>query len=204
MRQLGALIAGKKFGERHFYMKQKQQAGFSLIEVIIAMIILLVGILATISALSFSIFSIQDSEQRSVSKEVTRSTLETVFSMRDLLAFNQQAGLASYNWNSIKVKNGSNGGIFLDGWNPIRESPGADGIFGTDDDACSGTGSCVVGASANDSPVLPGYQRKIEIVDIVQNGIVRKRRITVRVRYIIGQLQREESKSTIIADLALA
>lgn len=187
-----------------FYMKQKQQAGFSLVEVIIAMIILLVGILATISALSFSIFSIQDSEQRSVSKEVTRSTLETVFSMRDLLAFNQQAGLSAYNWNSIKVKNGSNGGIFLDGWNPIRESPGADGIFGTGDDACSGTGTCVVGATVNNSPVLSGYQRKIEIEDIVQNGVVKKRRITVRVRYIIGQLQREESKSTIIADLALA
>lgn len=185
-------------------MKQKNQAGFSLIEAIIAMVILLVGILATISALSFSIFSIQDSEQRAVSKEITRSTLETVFSMRDLLAFNQQSGGAAYNWDSIKIKNGSNGGIFTDGWNPIRESPGVDGIFGTDDDACAGPGDCGSGATINDSAILPGYERKIEIDDIVENGVVRKRRITVRVRYIIGQLQREESKSTIIADLALA
>lgn len=185
-------------------MNQKKQDGFSLVEAIIAMVILLIGILATISALSFSIFSIQDSEQRSVSKEITRSTLETVFSMRDLLAFNQQAGGTAYNWDSIKVKSGSNGGIFLDGWTPIRDSPGTDGIFGTADDACSGAGSCVVGSTTNNSAVLPGYERKIEIEDIVQNGVVRKRLITVRVRYIIGQLQREESKSTIIANLALA
>lgn len=185
-------------------MDKKKQDGFSLVEAIIAMIILLIGILATISALSFSIFSIQDSEQRSISKEITRSTLETVFSMRDLLAFNQQAGVTAYNWNSIKIKSGSNGGIFLDGWTPIRENPGTDGIFGTDDDACSGTGTCVVGSTTNNSAIMPGYERKIEIEDIVQNGVVRKRRITVRVRYIVGQLLREESKSTIIADLALA
>lgn len=185
-------------------MDKQKQDGFSLVEATIAMVILLVGILATISALSFSIFSIQDSEQRSVSKEITRSTLETVFSMRDLLAFNQQAGGTAYNWDSIKIKSGSNGGIFLDGWNPIRENPGTDGIFGTADDACSGPNSCVVGSTVNDSAILTGFERKIEIDDIVQNGVVRKRRITVRVRYIIGQLLREESKSTIIADLALA
>lgn len=185
-------------------MNKKKQAGFSLVESIIAMVILLIGILATISALSFSLFSIQDSEQRSVSKEVTRSTLETVFSIRDLLAFNQQAGGASYSWSSIQVANGSNGGVFLDGWKPIRENPGADGVFGTADDACSGTAGCVVGSTTNNSPILPGYERKIEIEDIVQNGVVRKRRITVRVRYIVGQLQREESKSTIIADIPVA
>lgn len=182
--------------------RKKQQNGFSLVEVIIAMVILLVGILATISALSFSLFSIQDSEQRSMAKEITRSTLETIFSMRDLRAFNQQAGVPDYSWDLIKIKTASNTGIFPDGWNTVRENPGADGVFGTADDACAGINPCA-GGSANSNPVVAGYERKIEIDDIAEGNVVRKRRITVRVRYISGRLAREENKSTIIADLVL-
>lgn len=185
-------------------MKLKKETGFSLIETVIALVVLLVGILGTISALSFSIFSVQDSEKRSLSKEHARSTLETVFSVRDLLAFDDAVGGASYSWASIQVINGSNGGIFLDGWKPIRESPGADGIFGTADDACAAGSSCVVNGTTNSSAVVSGYERKIEIFDITENGVVRKRRVTVRIRYFVGSLLREETESTIMANLPVS
>lgn len=182
-------------------MKLKKETGFSLIETVIALVILMIGILGTVSALSFSIFSMQDSEKRSLSKEIARSTMETIFSVRDLLAFDDAAGGASYNWASIQVLSGSNGGIFLDGWNPIRESPGDDGIFGTADDACAVGNPCVVGTTTNSSAVVSGYERKIEIYDITENGVTRKRRVTVRVRYFVGSLLREETESTIMANL---
>lgn len=182
---------------------EKKNKGFSLIEVLIAMVILLVGILATLSALSFGILSMESSEKRSISKEAARSTMETVFSMRDLLAFDAQVGGTTYNWDAIQIKNGNNGGIFLDGWRPIRESPGADGIFGTDDDSCAAGASCGSGANVNNSAVTPGYERKIEISDITENGVVRKRIMTVRIKYFVGQLLTEEVESTILANYPL-
>ena len=159
-------------------MKLKKETGFSLIETIIALVILMVGILGTISALSFSIFSVQDSEKRSMSKEIARSTMETIFSTRDLQAFDDSPGGALYTWASIQVLSGTNGGIFIDGWKPVRENPGADGIFGTADDTCAVGVPCIINGTTNSSAVVSGYERKIEIFDITENGVTRKRRIT--------------------------
>jgi prepilin-type N-terminal cleavage/methylation domain-containing protein len=186
---------------RNNFMKQiKKESGFSLIETIMALVILLIGILSTMTAISFSVLSMQESEKRVLSKEIARSTMETIFSIRDLLAFDPQVGDV-YNWNAIQVLSGSNGGIFLSGWNPVRENPGDDGIFGTADDACAAANACVVGTYTNSSAVIPGYERQIEVFDITENGVVRKRRITVSVRYFVGQLQRTEVESTIVANL---
>lgn len=182
-------------------MNQIKESGFSLIETIIALVILMVGILATLSAISFSIFYVQESEKVTFAKEYARSTMETIFSIRDLQLFDSNIADGTYKWDRIVMKSDNNSGIFLSGWNPIRENPGADGIYGTSDDACSGAGACVVGGTTNNSAVVPDYQRKIEITDINENGIVRKRYIVVRVRYWVGIKEREITESTIIANL---
>jgi type II secretory pathway pseudopilin PulG len=182
-------------------MKQgKFEAGFSLVETIIALVILLVGILSTFTAISFGVLSMQESEKRSLAKEVARSTMETIFSIRDLQAFDPQTG-ESYSWNTIQNTSGANGGVFLNGWTPIRENPGDDGIFGTADDSCAAPNPCVVSGYTNNSAIISGLQRKIEVADLVENNVVRKRQITVRVRYFVGQLQREETEATIVANL---
>jgi Prokaryotic N-terminal methylation motif len=181
-------------------MKQnKNESGVSLIEVTIAMVIMLVGILGSLSAITSSVFSMQSSEKRTISKEVVRSSMETIFSIRDLLAFDAQVGGTQYSWTALQST--TNGGIFLSGWRPIRENPGNDGIFGTADDACPAPNACVVNSITNNSPVQNGFERKIDIDPITENGIVRKRLFTISVRYYIGSLQREESQSTIIANL---
>jgi len=188
------------FGNNNF-MKQKQhEKGFSLIETMIALVILLVGILSTLQAISFGMLYVQEIEKRGFAKEVARSTMETIFSIRDLQAFDPQNG-AVYNWNTVQVQSGSNGGVFLEGWKPVRENPGSDGIFGTADDVCAANISCVVGGTTNSSPVVNGYERKIETFDIVENGVVRKRRIDVKVRYFVGRLRKELVESTIVANL---
>lgn len=182
-------------------MKQRNgEAGFSLVEVFIALIILVIGILAALQAIAYSMWHIQEAEKRGNAKEVARSTMETIFSIRDLQAFDPQLG-AIYNWNAIQIKNGSNGGIFVGGWTPIREYPGEDGIFGTDDDACPENTNCVVGGYTNTSAVLPGIERRIQIYDINENGVVRKRRIDVEVRYVVGYTTRQTVESTIVANL---
>jgi Tfp pilus assembly protein PilV len=182
-------------------MKKSKESGFSLIETIFALLILMIGILATISALSFSIFYVQESEKNTYAREYARSALETIFSIRDLQLFDAEGNNVTYNWDTLVVKNTTNSGIFTDDWTPIRESPGKDGIYGTADDTCAETENCVVGGATNSSAVVNGYQRKIEITDIVKNGTVRERYIVIRVRYMVGLNQREISESTIIANL---
>lgn len=182
-------------------MKQGNENGFSLIETIIAIVILTIGILSVLAAISFSLFRVQEAEKITIAKENARSTMETIFSIRDLQLFDNNGGESIYNWNTILVKNGSNSGIFLDGWTPIRESPGIDGIYGTADDACAANQNCAVGSYTNNSAVVNGYERKIEITDISQNGTVRKRYIVVRVRYMFGNQQREVTEASIMSNL---
>lgn len=183
---------------------EESEHGFSLIETIIALVILLIGVMATMSAMTYAVFSMQESEKRTVSKEVVRSTMETIFSVRDLLAFDSGDSGGSYDWNALQNANGDNGGIFMTDWRPVRQSPGEDGIFGTADDACDAIASCVVNETTNSSQVIPGIERKIEVTDIVENGAVRKRHIEVKVRYFVGRIAREETQSTIIAKLPVS
>ena len=181
-------------------MRKQQENGFSLIETIIALIVLTVGILATVSAITYSLYVVRESEKITFAKEHARSTMETIFSIRDLQLFDPQGTTGVFNWETIVINDGGNSGVFLDGWNPIRENPGIDGIYGTADDSCVRTASCTVGSYINNSPVVDDYERKIEITDINQNGVVRKRYIVVRVRYMVGSQQREVTESTILAN----
>jgi prepilin-type N-terminal cleavage/methylation domain-containing protein len=182
-------------------MNNKNENGFSLIETIIAIIILTVGILCVLGAMSYSIRAVQESEKITFAKENARSTMETIFSIRDMQLFDADGIQNVYDWDVIVVKNGSNSGIFLDGWTPIRENPGLDGIYGTADDACPADEQCRVGTYTNDSPVVDGFLRKIEISDIVENGNVKKRYIVVRIRYMFGSLEREVTESSIMSNL---
>jgi prepilin-type N-terminal cleavage/methylation domain-containing protein len=179
-------------------MKSKNQEGFTYIEVMIAIVILTVGILAQLSALSLSMLRASESEKRNEARQLASSTIESIFSARDLGNAN---GIS--NWNSVNMSDAHPDGIFKPGWNPIREDSGRDGIHGTADDACAYGGSCEVNGYINNSEVNIDFGRKIEITDIVEPAFtdVRKRRIEVKIRYYVGQLLREETLSTLIADL---
>ncbi len=180
-------------------MQLKNQQGFSYLEVMIAIVILTIGITAQLSALSLSMVRARGTELRNTARQVSSSTIESIFASRDI-------GSASNisNWDAINTKdNNPADGAFEVGWRSIRMDPGIDGIHGTADDACAGTGVCIVGPYTNNSQVVTGFQRKIEITDIPEAGVtrIRKKRLTVKIRYFIGQLQTEEELSTIIADL---
>lgn len=105
------------------------------------------------------------------------------------------------------VPTGEINGIFLNGFNPIREEVGWDGVAGTADDACAGTGPCTVaGQPTNSSPIVTGFQRQIVITDIDDperqsppNPITR-RQIDVTIRYFVNQATRTESMSTMITN----
>ncbi len=178
--------------------KLSNNAGLTYIEVMIAITILTVGILAQLSVLTFSMVRARENEQRNTARQITSSAIESIFAARDLGSAN---GLS--NWDAINLTTVSTKGIFVSGWHPIRKDPGKDGIIGTADDSCFYNVSCTAGSYTNTGELDTNFEREIVISDIAEPGFpkARKKRIDVTVRYFVGQLLREETLSTIIADL---
>lgn len=178
--------------------KKNNQKGFTYIDVMCGMVILLIGIAAQVSALSYSILRQRESEQKNIARQIASSTLESIFAARDL-------GGASgiNNWDAINTSDISSSGIFVPGWNPVRQSAGKDGIQGTKDDACPAADACQSNNYTNNSAILPGFERQIIITDIPEtnSSLVKKRRLEIKLRYFVGQARREEMLATAIADL---
>ncbi len=185
----------------------RTEDGFSYIDVMIAIVILLVGVLALASALTANLMRSYETEQRIIAKQMALSTIESIISARDI----ERPGTIE-GWDSIgnvgtNMVNGQNKGIFLNGWAPIREENGWDGVAGTADDACPEGGSCIVsGRPTNSSPVYNSYLRRITIADVQDaerpsppNPITR-RRITVSIRFFLNGYSRDEVVSTLITN----
>jgi Tfp pilus assembly protein PilV len=190
--------------------RKKREEGFSYVDVIIAIVILMVGILASAGALTANLVRSFETEKQVIAKQIALSTIESIFSARDIARDGALSG-----WNAIGNVgtnpdiNGNPQGIFLNGWTPVREDLGWDGVAGTIDDACPAGDACrVPGRPDNNSPVIPGYERQIVITDLEDPDrpspphAIARRRIDVTVRYYINQLQRQQTISTIIANYA--
>lgn len=184
-----------------------KQSGFSYIDVMIAIVIFMVGILALVGALSANLIRSMESERRVIAKQLALSTIESIISAKEI----QRDGVVD-GWDSLRnvmtvVPIGETNGIFLTGYRPVRTEEGWDGVFGTIDDACAGSGPCVVtGRPNNDSPLMFGYQREIVITDVADperptppNPITR-RRIDVNIRFFVNAATRQEAAATIITN----
>lgn len=179
-------------------MKNAKQEGFTYIEVMCAMVVLLIGILGQLSALSLCILRQNESEQQNLARQIASSTLESIFAARDL---GKTTGISD--WETINTSDVSSRGIFVPGWNMVRQGGGKDGIQGTADDACGAAPVCQIGNYVNKSAIVDGFQRQIVITDLqdTDSTTVGKRRLEVKIRYFVGQAQREQSIATVISDL---
>lgn len=185
--------------------QKKSEKGFSLIEVIFAIVILTVGVLAMVSVLTASLVNSYESEKRIIAKQIALSTVESIMSAKEINRIDVIAG-----WNSIRNVQGIPDpltGIFLNDWKPIREENGWDGIAGTVDDACDAPGVCAVsGRTTNTSQIIKNYERRIVITDVPDSerptppNPITRRRIDVTVRFFSNRVIREETISTIIAN----
>lgn len=187
--------------------RKPNEKGFSYIDVMIAIVIMMVGVLALVGALTANLVRSFEAERRIVAKQMAMSTIESITSAKEI----NRPGVLD-GWDSIRNQissppAGTINGVFLNGWCPIREEMGYDGVAGTADDACDGTGPCTVsGRPSNTSPVIAGYQRQIVITDVPDaerptppNAITR-RRVEVTVRFFVNQAVRTETASTIVAN----
>lgn len=179
-------------------MKEKSEAGFSYIDVMIAIVVLLVGILALLSAITGAIFQSRGQEQQLNAKQIAASTMESIMSVKET------AHVSGLGWNRIGNTDCSPTGgppIFATGFQQVTDSAGPDEVIGT----CDDTGA-----------VVPGFQRRIVITDecdatrpspnCVPPGTfgVRIRSVEVTVTYFVGTIQRQEVIKTILTDYAIA
>ncbi len=186
---------------------KNKQGGFSYIDVMIAIVIMMVGILALVGALSANLVRSMESEKRTMAKQLALSTIESIISAKEI----ERPGVVD-GWDSLRnvmsvVPVGENNGIFLTGYNPVRVDVGWDGVAGTADDACATSGACnVTGRPSNTSAIVTGFSREIVITDIADperpsppNPITR-RRIDVNIRYYVNQATRSATASTIMTN----
>lgn len=185
----------------------KSESGFSYIDVIIAIFILMIGILAMVSAITANLMRVYETEKRVIAKQTALSTIESIISAKEIARPGVIDGWDAVGNVGSNPVNGVPKGIFLTDWCPIREDLGWDGVAGTIDDACpSGSACAVSGRPTNNSPELLGFDRQIQIEDVPDPerpsppNAVSRRKITVSVRYHLNQVVRQEVVSTIVTN----
>ena len=154
--------------------------GFTLVESIFALAIMAAGLLSLAAVFSAGMLYLNSGSSLTIAKAKAAEAIESVFMSRD-------TGVITWD----QVRNQSDGGIFVDAAQPIRE-PGDDSLVNTGDDGAVETVTLpgadgIVGTFDDDIEPLDGFTREIEITDINPN----LRQIRVIVTYPLGDGTRE-------------
>ncbi|HMG36726.1 MAG TPA: hypothetical protein VKM94_22510 [Blastocatellia bacterium] len=170
------------------------ESGFSYVDVMIAVTILLVGCMAMLSAITSGVVMTTTSQQTIAAKQYALSTIEAIFSARDLDNL-QWAAVGNVGDTAIPA------GAFLTGDQPMYIDPGKDGVVGTADDKAGPNGTV---GDADDQPAVAGFTRSIRITDIPDpdrpGSPISLRQIDVTISYFIGRALERETVTTFIAN----
>lgn len=174
--------------------ENSSESGFSYIDVMIAVTILLVGVMAMLSAITSGIVMTTTSQQQLNAKQYAQSTIESIFSARDLDALGFDA-IGNVGDTSIP------GGVFLTGDRKFYSTAGPDGVVGTADDAAGADGT--VGTS-DDIPAVDAFTRQITITNVPDPDrptvVISLRQIDVTISYKLGKSQYLETMTSYVAN----
>jgi len=172
--------------------RRKQERGFTLIETMIAILVLAFGILALAATFASGITYMMSSQDDFIAQQKAQEAVESIFTARD-----------SSSVPFTSIANVSNGGIFTNGATALCD-PGPDGIVGTVDDNCAANAiDCIetpgpdgVLGTADDVCIpLDNFRRTIAITP-VSTGL---NQITVTINYVSGKLARQYQLTTFIS-----
>jgi len=155
--------------------RAQNDAGFTLVEVLVAGVLVTTGLLALASALSMGFAVVLTAQDDTIARQKAREALESVLTGRN-----------TQNITFAQIDNvGTGSGIFVNGFQPLYRA-GADGIIGTADDAAAGIETIILpgpdgilGTADDITQTLGNYQRSIVISDLT--GTLKQ--ITVTVQY---------------------
>jgi len=167
------------------------ESGFSLLETVFAIGILTVGALGMVAVFLQGMNSATSSPGDLTATQKAAEAMESVFSARD-----------SHTLTWAQLRNGSDGGVFLNGPHPLKLA-GDDGIVNTSDDGTIETivlpgRDQMMGTPDDKTQVLSGYTREIQIVDLSAD----LRAITVIVNYQVGTAYRTYTLTAYISTFA--
>jgi prepilin-type N-terminal cleavage/methylation domain-containing protein len=172
---------------------RSSRAGFTLIETVVAVVILAVGILSLAAMLARSLTLMSVSKYEFIAQQKAAEAVESIYTARDT---------SQLSWTNIN--NVAQGGIFIGGPTQLCD-PGPDGIVGTADDNCL----------LPDAIILPGPDGKIGTADDIRaglsdfkrtititagpNGLADLRTITIAITYRYANLTRTYTLITYIS-----
>jgi type II secretory pathway pseudopilin PulG len=183
----------------HSVDAQPSEAGFSLIETIIAMGILATGLLSLAGVFASGMTQLAGSSATLIMREKAREAVESVHTARDTRVIT---------W--AEISNVADGGVFLDGAQPLRKA-GDDGLVNTADDAAAGpevslsTGPDNLLGTADDvSTPMDKYTRQIAITPLITAGVTNQtlRQIQVTIVYRVGAASRTYTLTTYISSIS--
>jgi prepilin-type N-terminal cleavage/methylation domain-containing protein len=124
---------------------RRAQRGFTLIETMIAMVVMTVGLLAVIAVFGTAIANTQSAQEDLIARQKTLEAMESIYTARN----SQQIPFAS-------IANTTSGGAFNVGPQPLL-CAGPDGLVGTTDDvACTTMAGATCPNGGVECMVLPG------------------------------------------------
>jgi len=176
--------------------RKQEQAGFSMVEVMLSIVILTVGLVSLLGVFGLAMASTQTTQQSMIAKQLANEAYESIVTARNT---------SQISWDAIQNSSGtqycdsspSPCGIVVGiatspQFQPIYNS-GADGIFGTADDSNAGEetleepGPDGKYGDADDVKIpLTGYQRAIQIspvYDVNGNIVPTLRSVTITMQY---------------------
>jgi prepilin-type N-terminal cleavage/methylation domain-containing protein len=140
--------------------KHRAQRGFTLVEVMIATVIMTVGILAVMASFATAIIATASAQEDLIARHKALDAMESIYTARN----SQQLPFSS-------IQNVSSGGIFLSGAQQLL-CAGPDGIVGTADDvACTAPDTGTACPGGVECLVLPGPDGILGTADDVTQSL---------------------------------
>jgi prepilin-type N-terminal cleavage/methylation domain-containing protein len=168
-------LQSKRFPSPNEKRRQSQE-GFSLLELLVAMVIITIGLIGVASAISYALMASNRGRGVTNAKMLIVSVLEQMETMRD-------TGQLHFNEISNSQVLGSTFTGFPATFQPVSTIPGPDGVFGTADDLIDpGPGGVYGDGNDFTNPALarPGVTRQILISTLPDNDYLKKIQVTLR------------------------
>jgi prepilin-type N-terminal cleavage/methylation domain-containing protein len=169
---------------------RRYQSGFTLLEAMIAIVILSFGILSLAAVYAQGIQVAGMTQLDYIAEKKAEEAVETIFAARDSKILQ---------WTNIRNVTGSGGpndGVFLVGPQPLLAA-GPDGLYGTADDDPANPDTVIIGPGPDgilgtaDDVVMPltNMTRAIVITDVPNEPALRQ--ITITMNYTAGKMYRQ-------------
>ena len=175
--------------------QRRSQAGFTMIESVVAIAVLAVGVLSLAGMLASSLAYMNTSQYDYIAQQEAAKSIESIFTARDM-------GQAT--WSTICNIGAGPSCIFNAGATQLC-NPGPDGIIGTADDDCTKIDSILTpGADGTFTTPklepLSTFTRTIVIAPVA--GVANLNSITVTINYTVGRFSRHYTLTTNISNFS--